>query len=57
MYEEKFTGSEQTVVIWCLQDFLRNSKYCSETLQMEERKIRQRQSLERREQLRWQQLK
>ena len=26
-YEEKFTDSEQTVVVWCLRDFAQNKKY------------------------------
>lgn len=50
--EEKFTASGQTVVIWCLRDFVSNKAFCEETLQQEERKLRQQELLKKRERFR-----
>eukprot|EP01039_Chlorochromonas_danica_P007896 gene7896-8711_t len=50
--ENRFTGTGQTVVIFCLHDFLANPKWHKDVFETETRKLRQRKSLKRRAVLR-----
>lgn len=38
-FEDRFTDFRQTVVIWCLQDFSRNSKWSKETFDQQLRRL------------------
>lgn len=50
--EERFTAPGQTVVVWCLRDFLLNPKWSGDTIAQEQRLARQEELAKRREKLR-----
>jgi hypothetical protein len=50
--EDRFTASHQTVVIWCLRDFCRNSHWNEDIFNQELRKRRQEELVKKRNRLR-----